>query len=72
MHVYASLLQSSTQFPDRDAMTAELEKCGGVPECQAFRDIIIYAMSGFSFCVPQLVEVLASYLWRPQLSEAEV
>ena len=53
-------------------MTAELEKCGGVPECQAFRDVIVYTMSGFSFCVPELIEILAGYLWRPQLSEAEV
>ena len=68
----SSVLQSSTQFPSKEAMTVELEKCGGVPECQAFRDVTIYAMSGFSFCVPQLVEILANCLWKPQLSEQEV
>ena len=67
-----SVLQSSTQFSSKEAMTVELEKCGGVPECQAFRDITIYVMSGFSFCVLQLVEILASYLWKPELSEEEV
>ena len=50
----------------------ELDKYGGVFECQRFRDIVMYSLSVFSFAVPQAVKVLADAIWRPQLKESEV
>ena len=50
----------------------ELDKYGGVFECQRFRDIMMYSLSVFTFAVPQAVKVLADAIWRPQLKESEV
>ncbi len=50
----------------------ELEKYGGMFDCQRYRDVIIYSLSAFSFAMPQAVEVLAEATWRPRLMEEEV
>ena len=64
--------QSTANFHSREELMQELDKYGGVFECQRFRDIVMYSLSVFSFAVPQAVKVLADAIWRPQLKESEL
>ncbi len=67
-----SITQSSALFSDREALMSEMEKYGGIFDCQRFRDIMMYSLSVFSSSVPEAVRVLADTLWRPHLKEEEV
>ena len=51
---------------------SELEKYGGSFDCQRFRDVSMYALSAFSFALPEAVKILAEAFWRPGLSKEEV
>lgn len=51
---------------------AELEKCGGFPDQQMFRDLMMYCVSAYSFSAAKAVEVLAEVVWRPLFKEEEV
>ena len=62
-------LQSSSKYSHIDI---ELEKIGGVPEVKAFRDLMFYSFSCFSFALPQAMEILADVFWRPKLTAEEV
>ena len=72
MHTPSLFPQSSSQFTSRDVLLAEMEKYGGVFDCQRFRDVMLYSMSVLSFSVPEAVRILADTLWRPGLREEEV
>ena len=65
-------MQSTSRFRSREELTAEVERYGGIFDCQRFRDVMIYSLSAFTFAVPQAMEVLAEAVWRPGLTEEEV
>jgi processing peptidase subunit alpha len=64
--------QSSSLFSNREALLLEMEKYGGMCECQKFRDVMMYQVSLFSCNVPEAVRILADTLWRPGLRQEEV
>ncbi len=69
---FYTILQSSANFTNREAILGDLKRYGGSLDCQRFRDVMMYSLSVFSFAVPQAVNLLADTLWRPRLLESEV
>ena len=65
-------VQSTSMFPDRESLMNDLEKYGGVFDCQKFRDVTMYSLSVFSFSLPRAMEVLADCILKPCLTEKEV
>lgn len=63
---------STMEYPDRDIILKELEKHGGICDCQSSRDTFIYAASADSRGLDQVTKVLAEVVLRPQLKEEEV
>ena len=51
---------------------SEMEKYGGMFDCQRFRDIMMYSFSLLSFGVPEAVRILADSVLRPHLKQEEV
>ena len=71
-HALSLPVQSSSKFVDREAILTDLETYGGAPDCQRFRDVMMYSLSVFSFGVPQAINLLADTFWRPRLLKSEV
>ncbi|SPP75548.1 mitochondrial-processing peptidase subunit alpha [Drosophila guanche] len=63
---------STVNFPNRDAILKELEKNGGICDCQSSRDTLIYAASIDSRAIDSVTRLLADVTLRPTLSEQEV
>lgn len=74
MQVIAALFypQSTEKFSSRESLLHELDKHGGVYDCQRSRDLMMYFLSVFSFTLPQTMEILADCLWHPELTPEEV
>lgn len=64
--------QSTEKFTSRELLLHELDKYGGVYDCQWSRDLMMYFLSVFSFALPQTMEILADCIWHPQLTPEEV
>lgn len=64
--------QSTVNFPNKDAILKELEKNGGICDCQSSRDTLIYAASIDSRAVESVTRLLADVTLRPKLEEEEV
>ncbi|XP_022229410.1 mitochondrial-processing peptidase subunit alpha [Drosophila obscura] len=63
---------STVNFPNRDAILKELEKNGGICDCQSSRDTLIYAASIDSRAIDSVTRLLADVTLRPTISEQEV
>lgn len=66
------ILQSTEKFPNKDAILKELEKNGGICDCQSSRDTLIYAASIDSRAIESVTRLLADVTLRPTLHAAEV
>ncbi|XP_045760659.1 mitochondrial-processing peptidase subunit alpha [Maniola jurtina] len=60
------------KFPTRDVMLRELERHGGICDCQGSRDTTVYATSADSRGLEAVTQVLAEVTLRPQLSTEEI
>ncbi|KAJ2946486.1 hypothetical protein O0L34_g12534 [Tuta absoluta] len=60
------------QFSTRDVMLRELERHGGICDCQGSRDTTVYATSADSKGLETVTQVLAEVVLRPQLSADEI
>lgn len=63
---------STMNFPNKDAILKELEKNGGICDCQSSRDTLIYAASIDSRAVESVTRLLADVTLRPKLDPEEV
>lgn len=64
--------KSTVNFPNKDAILKELEKNGGICDCQSSRDTLIYAASIDSRAIDSVTRLLADVTLRPTLSDQEV
>lgn len=64
--------QSTQNFPEKDKILRELEKHGGICDCQSSRDTFIYAASADSRGLESVTRVLADVVMRPMLQDYEV
>jgi processing peptidase subunit alpha len=72
-HFLEKLAFSSTsQFADRDTILQKLEQHGGICDCQASRDTLIYAVSANTNGLPFVVDLLSEVLLRPRITPLEV
>ncbi|XP_049887195.1 mitochondrial-processing peptidase subunit alpha [Pectinophora gossypiella] len=60
------------KFATRDVMLRELERHGGICDCQGSRDTTVYATSADSKGLEAVTQVLAEVTLRPQLSADEI
>ncbi|KAM7303594.1 putative mitochondrial processing peptidase alpha subunit [Ixodes scapularis] len=65
-------LESTKEFRDRDAVLQELEKQGGICDCQGSRDTMIYAASADARGLGPVVKLLGDVVLRPLFKEEEV
>lgn len=63
---------STIEYPEKDIILRELEKHGGICDCQSSRDTFIYAASADTRGLDQVTKVLAEVVLRPQLKQEEV
>ena len=63
---------STTKFTDKDKILQELEKHGGICDCQSSRDTLIYAMSADTRGLPSVVDVLSEVINRPSILPEEL
>lgn len=63
---------STTEFRDKDAIMRELERHGGICDCQGSRDTLIYAASIDSRGVDAVVRLLSEVVLRPTFSTEEI
>lgn len=63
---------STIEYPEKDIILKELEKHGGICDCQSSRDTFIYAASADSRGLDQVTKVLGEVVMRPQLKIEEV
>ncbi|XP_013793391.1 mitochondrial-processing peptidase subunit alpha-like [Limulus polyphemus] len=72
-HFLEKLAFNSTRdFPDKDAILQELEKHGGICDCQGSRDTMIYAASADSRGLEPVIKLLADVVLRPKITAEEV
>lgn len=72
-HFLEKLAFNSTQeFENRDAVLQELEKQGGICDCQGSRDTMIYAASADARGLGPVVRLLGDVVLRPLFREDEV
>lgn len=72
-HFLEKLAFHSTQtYADKDNILKELEKHGGICDCQSSRDTFVYAASVDSRGLEAVTRVLSEVVLRPQLQDFEV
>uniref|UniRef100_A0A8C3N3A3 Mitochondrial-processing peptidase subunit alpha n=1 Tax=Geospiza parvula TaxID=87175 RepID=A0A8C3N3A3_GEOPR len=72
-HFLEKLAFSSTaQFGSKDEILLTLEKHGGICDCQASRDTIMYAVSADARGLDTVVSLLADVTLQPRLSDEEI
>ncbi|CAM9667286.1 unnamed protein product [Bubo scandiacus] len=72
-HFLEKLAFSSTaQFGSKDEILLTLEKHGGICDCQASRDTIMYAVSADTRGLDTVVNLLADVALQPRLSDEEI
>lgn len=59
-------------FPEKDIILKELERHGGICDCQSARDTFIFAASADSRGLDSVTRVLADVVLRPRLQDEEV
>ncbi|GFY39312.1 mitochondrial-processing peptidase subunit alpha [Trichonephila inaurata madagascariensis] len=63
---------STVEFDDKNAILQELERHGGICDCQGSRDTLIYAASANSKSLDPVVSLLAEAVLRPRLLNEEI
>uniref|UniRef100_A0A6M2DEP9 Mitochondrial-processing peptidase subunit alpha n=1 Tax=Xenopsylla cheopis TaxID=163159 RepID=A0A6M2DEP9_XENCH len=63
---------STVAYPDKDCILRELEKHGGICDCQSSRDTFVYAASAENRGLEAVTKVLAEVVLRPRLDITEV
>ncbi|XP_026725925.1 mitochondrial-processing peptidase subunit alpha [Trichoplusia ni] len=63
---------ATNKYATRDVMLRELERHGGICDCQGSRDTTVYATSADSRGLKAVTQVLAEVTLRPQLSSDEI
>ena len=63
---------STVEFSDKECIMHELEKFGGICDCQGSRDTLIYAASIDSRGLSSVVKILSEVVLRPKLLQEEV
>ena len=72
-HFIEKLAFSSTRkYKNKDAILQQLEKYGGICDCQGSRDTLIYAASIDTKGVETIVDVLSEVILHPQVSQQEL
>ncbi|XP_055638072.1 mitochondrial-processing peptidase subunit alpha [Toxorhynchites rutilus septentrionalis] len=64
--------QSTEAFSEKDVIFKELEKHGGICDCQSSRDTFVYAASADSRGLESVTRILADVVLRPKLALDEV
>lgn len=64
--------QSTREFGEKDVIFKELEKHGGICDCQSSRDTFVYAASADSRGLETVTRILADVVLRPKLTVDEV
>ncbi|XP_058818680.1 mitochondrial-processing peptidase subunit alpha [Topomyia yanbarensis] len=64
--------QSTASFGEKDVIFKELEKHGGICDCQSSRDTFVYAASADSRGLESVTRILADVVLRPRLETGEV
>uniref|UniRef100_A0A1L8E0U1 Mitochondrial-processing peptidase subunit alpha n=1 Tax=Nyssomyia neivai TaxID=330878 RepID=A0A1L8E0U1_9DIPT len=64
--------QSTQNYPDKDNILKELERHGGICDCQSSRDTFIYAASVDSRGLESVTRILADVVLRPNLQMDEI
>uniref|UniRef100_A0A6B2ECC2 Mitochondrial-processing peptidase subunit alpha n=1 Tax=Phlebotomus kandelakii TaxID=1109342 RepID=A0A6B2ECC2_9DIPT len=64
--------QSTQNYPDKDNILKELERHGGICDCQSSRDTFIYAASVDSRGLDSITRILADVVLRPSLQLDEI
>ena len=62
----------TSKFESKDAIMGQLEKYGGICDCQSTRDTFLYAASVDSRGLDATVEILGDVVLRPQITEEEL
>ncbi|GAB6031464.1 hypothetical protein CHUAL_009233 [Chamberlinius hualienensis] len=63
---------STEQFKNRDSILQELERYGGICDCQSSRDITIYAASAVSTGLTPVMNLLSEVVLRPKITDEEL
>lgn len=66
------MLQSTQEYDDKDKILRELEKYGGILDCQSSRDTFIYAASVERQGIESVTRILAEAVLRPRIRDNEV
>lgn len=66
------ILQSTKSYEDKDNIMHELEKHGGICDCQASRDTFVYAASAERTGLDKVTEILGDIVLRPRITDNEV
>lgn len=72
LFIHLIRLQSTQQFADKDTIQRELEKHGGICDCQSSRDTFVYAASADRRGLESVTRVLAESVLRPKIQAQEV
>ncbi|XP_074654368.1 mitochondrial-processing peptidase subunit alpha-like [Tubulanus polymorphus] len=72
-HFFEKLAFSSTaQYENRDVILQELEKYGGISDCQGTRDTLLYAVSAERKGLASMVNLLSEVILTPKITEDEL
>jgi processing peptidase subunit alpha len=63
---------SSASFTSKDQVLQQLEKYGGICDCQSSRDTLIYAASIDTRGLETIVHVLSDAVFQPQVTNEEL
>ncbi|KAL5012459.1 hypothetical protein ScPMuIL_011010 [Solemya velum] len=63
---------STTQFENRDAILQELEKHGGICDCQGSRDTLIYAISAETKGLASVINILSEVVLHSNITHEEL
>ncbi|XP_066293779.1 mitochondrial-processing peptidase subunit alpha-like [Branchiostoma lanceolatum] len=63
---------STARFGNRDDILQQLEKYGGICDCQSSRDTIMYAVSADRKEVEPVVSLLSDVVLKPNITELEI
>lgn len=63
---------STANFADKDTILQELEKFGGICDCQGSRDTLIYAASIDSRGLDTIIKLLSEVILKPTISPEEM
>lgn len=65
-------MQSTNTYPEKDVILKELEKHGGICDCQSSRDTFVYAASADSRGLEPVTKILADVVLRPKIRSNEL